>query len=309
MNEPLEIVTHRGEVLLFNPNHDRLGRFASKIGEGIRSAGQSSYTKGVKEGAVKSAAGTAISVVAGGPAGGVVGGVAGFISGAVTVGAGLRSKKEAEGKLRIYEGTNVEYRRKLEQNVETAKVQIGTGAAMVGIYGALTVVSAFKIKSIMSNYEEYVGGRQSRYERAWNDYERSSRSRSTRPWPSSASQDQFKRMYRDLAKKHHPDVGGSTETMQKVNDAFSKNDWHGIEEMWKKLSDYIFTVVLQETDIDMKKSIGIMYRVFKDALNDGVDVMRIPAIKGDKFFPQEDGETLIPSEFMRYIVESLEAIK
>lgn len=107
---------------------------------------------------------------------------------------------------------------------------------------------------------------------------------------SDATQDEIKNRFRELSKKHHPDLGGSEEMMKKVNDAYatlkkykgssssSKFDWDKMYKEYRELGE----AILKDLHSKFKKDLFISY--FKEMTGEEIEfnMLREYPAKKDK---------------------------
>jgi len=354
MRDEFDITEFRTEILLFNPRHDKLGRFATRVGgaisrantaeqkttrqvwnrgeeaekaivskamSGLKSDRGKAITKGVAKGAAKTAiVGGLNYALTGTKRPGVWGSFGLMMNGAVNIAAGITEKKSGQAKLAKYEAGDysASYAKKAKlignEQVMTGTMNIADGLTALGMGAAFMAISIKKGdwggSSAWSRYDSEYTRKSYSYAREHRTWEQGrTQSRSTY-WPPGAPQDDFKKMYTSVARKQHPDVGGSSDTMKIINKAYTNKDWSTIEGFYKKLSEFFNTILLSEskrTDNDVVHALALLYRVFKDALADGVQFMGLPEDVGIPDAPRYDSKVWVDRPFMQFIVDILEA--
>lgn len=120
------------------------------------------------------------------------------------------------------------------------------------------------------------------YKRAWEEGKRRADSsykaqgKKSYSWPKGATDEDFQKMYRKVARKHHPDVGGDTETMQKINQAYSNKDWGTINDYFVKLEA---TSELSFTD----GMLSLLHEILEDFLASDAELLTFPDDGTDNF--------------------------
>jgi hypothetical protein len=129
----------------------------------------------------------------------------------------------------------------------------------------------------------------------------SSKKADTSQWPK-AKQESFKSMYRTLAKKYHPDVGGDTATMSKINKMYSSGKFNDIEDLFNRLE-----VSFGKMDI---VSLTLLYKLFSEFLSSNDQYLVFDADGEDEIppFVVEDGEMIIDRDTADLFVQFVEYI-
>lgn len=276
-------------VRLFNPYRDSLGRFAT--------------AKGIA---------TTANVI--GRVAGISGGVASHI---VNVEANRRYKKRY-GNSNFsdwWSGKQGKRLKAIKEKMADEKVfnkriagrdvsvtygqlsSFGKKAKFVGISASMLSFGA----SVYANREAYKQAWEQAKQRADSSY--SSQGKKTYSWPKGATDEDFQKMYRKVAKKYHPDVGGSTETMQKINQAYANKDWNTIND---------FFIKLEETN-DLSLTDGLrelLHEILEDFLNSDAELLTFPDDGTEDFVvDEESGLAVIDRVTAQFIYDLLEGEK
>lgn len=260
-------------IQLFNPFHGDDGRFASKAGSA---------------GAITSAAGLVALVGAIASQAVVESRVASKTRATKKEGETLKDARERVLKSKAISmkvgGKTVEasYEQVIRFNQKTAK------AGLVATYtGALVwgMAQTFRGPS----------GPRTRGESSY-------KKRADQQWPKSATEQDFKNMYRTLARRYHPDVGGDTATMQQINEFYSTKNWGGIQNLYSQLEEAGYT----REEIE---GFVLIVTILREALKDDSEYIVFPTEEKEiPPFVVEDGEMIFDRDTAQLIVDAFDAI-
>lgn len=170
----------------------------------------------------------------------------------------------------------------------------GKKAKFVGISASMLSFGA----SIYDNREAYKQAWEQAKQRADSSY--STQGKKTYSWPKDATDEDFQKMYRKVAKKYHPDVGGDTETMQKINQAYASKDWNTINDLFIKLEE--------TTDLSLTDGLRELLReVLEGFLASDAEILTFPDDGTDDFVvDEESGLAVIDRVTAQFIYDLLE---
>lgn len=170
----------------------------------------------------------------------------------------------------------------------------GKKARFVGISASMVSIGA----SVYANREAYKRAWEQAKQKADSSY--ASQGKKTYSWPKGATDEDFQKMYRKVAKKYHPDLGGDTETMQKINQAYNNKDWKYINDLFVKLEETTepdFTTGLAE----------ILCDVLEGFLASDAELLTFPDDGTDDFLvDEESGLAVMDRITAQFIYDVLE---
>jgi hypothetical protein len=209
-------------ILLFNPSHDALGRFAKVSG---------------------------IAAI-----GGAVTAVGAVISAKITEAKVKNLAKQIQKEKGISESAATQQ----AFNRKVTAAQVGVTAMYAGMAG----YSISKFKQVSKS--SYSNQRNKKYQQWQSDHVKQV------TWPKEANEADFKKMYRNLAKMYHPDIGGDTATMATINEFYHGKDWGGLKDLYGTSG-----LNLELSDEEMDR-IALFIKILFEAIKDGNDFMTFP---------------------------------
>lgn len=264
-------------IQLFNQNHDNLGRFSSA-----------------------SRAAVVVSAVVG---------VGGIISAKI---AEVKVENLAK-KIKRQEGVDTATAKRKAYNTKVfsttingKEVSVSYGewhkgsakVAQVAFWAATASYIAWNIAELSkaASYVKGGGGKNyNKYEKRWREKQYESFRQAQKPaWPPEANDADFQKMYRKVAKKYHPDLGGDTATMQKINNLYSKKDWNAMKAMFDASG---FTL---EEGVDEKQDVAALFiRTLYEAIKAGNSFIRFECGPDDEELPPF---VIVEDEGKKYMV-------
>ncbi len=126
----------------------------------------------------------------------------------------------------------------------------------------------------------------------------------TSSWPKGATEDDFKKMYRKVAKKYHPDINktpGADETMKKINEAYARKDWKFINSLFIRLEVEEDTT---EDPIEGMMELGL--DVLREFLAGDAEYLTLPDDgSGDWVVDEETGLAVLDKPTAQFIYDML----
>ncbi len=296
-------------IKLFNPFHDSRGRFTT--GSGIASTATSVGAGLAKAGAVGRLTGLAAKVA-----------VQGRIKSAQRKESGEFKGKlpsEKEEIIRKSRVLGLKFKGK-EYNITVDDVDRGADKLMKisskATTAGLALYAAGALGSVFLSSNDR-GRAKARAEKEWKARQQRKPDPS-RDWPKTKQQD-FQKMYRDLAKRYHPDVniGGpdTTKVMQGINDFYKNRDYEALSKLHStsfktKLEYTLEAIDFKDPPDDLLIDLGIYHILFKDFVEGNNDYMIFDASGVEEMppFVIENGEMIIDKPTGQLIFDMLDLV-